>query len=87
MLFRSPVVLQLIFLLSPILYLKSSLGSYAWLAYLNPIYPSISNLRDSLISGRLSLLPAFVFFLVNLLGCYIGLLALRREARILPFLF
>ena len=82
-----PVVLQLVFLLSPILYFKSSLGSYAWLAYLNPIYPVVSLLRDSLIRGSLPILPFTCIFLLNLAGCYFSLYLLRRESSLLPFLF
>lgn len=82
-----PILLQLVFLLSPIIYKKTSLGDYAWLAYLNPIYPFIGLLRDSLISGRTALWPVAILLLVNLSGCYLSLRLLRRESRILPFLF
>jgi lipopolysaccharide transport system permease protein len=82
-----PIVLQLVFLLSPVIYMRSSLGAYAWLAYLNPIYPSISILRDSLLTGHFLIQPSAIFFAVNLVGCYFSLWLLRRETRILPFLF
>jgi lipopolysaccharide transport system permease protein len=82
-----PIVLQLVFLLSPVIYMRSSLGAYAWLAYLNPIYPSISILRDSLLTGHFLIQPSAIFFAVNLVGCYLSLWLLRRETRILPFLF
>lgn len=82
-----PIALQLIFLLSPVIYMRSSLGAYAWLAYLNPIYPSISILRDSLITGHSLIQPSAIFFAVNSVGCYFSLWLLRRETRILPFLF
>jgi len=82
-----PIVLQLVFLLSPVIYMRSSLGAYAWLAYLNPIYPSISILRDSLLTGHSLMQPSAIFFAVNLVGCYLSLWLLRRETRILPFLF
>lgn len=82
-----PVVLQLVFLLSPIIYSKSSLGSFAWLAFLNPIYPPISLLRDALLTGQLAVLPTFTLLLINLLGCYGCLCLLRRQSAILPFLF
>ena len=82
-----PIALQLVFLLSPVIYMRSSLGAYAWLAYLNPIYPSISILRDSLITGHPLIQPTAIFFLVNLAGCYFSLWFLRRETTILPFLF
>lgn len=82
-----PVVLQLTFLLSPILYSRSNLGAYTWIAHFNPIYPPISHLRDSLISGHLDIWPGALLLGVNLIGCYFSLLLLRRETRILPFLF
>jgi lipopolysaccharide transport system permease protein len=82
-----PIALQLVFLLSPVIYMRSSLGAYAWLAYLNPIYPSISILRDSLLTGHSLMQPSAIFFAVNLVGCYLSLWLLRRETRILPFLF
>jgi lipopolysaccharide transport system permease protein len=82
-----PIALQLVFLLSPVIYMRSSLGTYAWLAYLNPIYPSISILRDSLITGHSLIQPSAIFFAVNSVGCYFSLWLLRRETRILPFLF
>jgi lipopolysaccharide transport system permease protein len=81
-----PVILQLVFLLSPIIYKKTSLGDFAWLAYLNPIYPFIGLLRDSLISGYPSLRLGSILLLANLVGCYLSLWLLRRESRILPFL-
>lgn len=82
-----PIALQLVFLLSPVIYMRSNLGAYAWLAYLNPIYPSISILRDSLITGHSLIQPSAIFFGVNSVGCYFSLWLLRRETRILPFLF
>jgi len=82
-----PVALQLVFLLSPILYMKSSLGAYAWLAYLNPIYPVVSLLRDPLITGHLPVVPTAILFLLNLAGCICSLRLLSRESRLLPFLF
>ena len=82
-----PIALQLVFLLSPVIYMRSSLGAYAWLAYLNPIYPSISILRDSLLTGHSLMQPSAIFFAVNLVGCYLSLWLLRRETRILPFLY
>ena len=47
-----PILLQLIFLLSPILYTKNNLGEFGWLAKINIFYQSFSHLRDSLISGE-----------------------------------
>jgi lipopolysaccharide transport system permease protein len=82
-----PIILQLLFLLSPILYLKKSLGQFQWLAKFNPLYQSIGNLRDSVIYGQTDLPTFIVFLAVNITGIYISLALLRRESRILPFLF
>jgi lipopolysaccharide transport system permease protein len=82
-----PIILQLVFLLSPILYFKKSLGQFQWLAKLNPLYNSIGDLRDSILYGHAHALPVIVFLVVNLVGIYFSLVILRRESRILPFLF
>ena len=42
-----PIVLQLVFLLSPILYRKDNLGVMAWTANLNPFYRVLGLLRHS----------------------------------------
>jgi lipopolysaccharide transport system permease protein len=82
-----PIILQLVFLLSPILYLKKSLGQFQWLAKFNLLYQSIGPLRDSILYGQAELSTFFTFLVVNLIGLYVSLVLLRREARILPFLF
>lgn len=82
-----PIILQLVFLLSPILYLKENLGRFKWLANFNPLYQSFSHLRDSIIGGHVAVQPVAIFFIVNLIGGYLSLQLLRRESRVLPFLF
>jgi lipopolysaccharide transport system permease protein len=82
-----PIILQLVFLLSPILYLKKSLGQFQWLAKFNPLYQTIGPLRDSILHGQAELLTVLAFLVVNVLGLFVSLELLRREARILPFLF
>jgi lipopolysaccharide transport system permease protein len=81
-----PIVLQLVFLLSPILYTKSNLGSMQWIATLNPLYNSFAPLRDSIINGHPALHANVIQALVNLFGLYISLLYLRKERKMLPFL-
>ena len=81
-----PIVLQLVFLLSPILYTKSNLGSMQWIAGLNPLYNSFAPLRDSIINGNLASHANAIQFLVNLIGLYLSLAYLRRERAMLPFL-
>jgi lipopolysaccharide transport system permease protein len=81
-----PIVLQLVFLLSPILYTRSNLGSMQWIATLNPLYNSFAPLRDSIINGHPALHANMIQALVNLLGLYVSLLYLRKERKMLPFL-
>jgi lipopolysaccharide transport system permease protein len=82
-----PIVLQLVFLLSPILYVKENLGRFQWLARVNGLYQSFGPLRDAIISGHFAWAPMLVFLAVNVLGLWMSLLLLRRESRLLPFLF
>ena len=49
-----PIVLQLVFLLSPILYRKANLGAMAWTANFNPLYHVLSPVRHSLMVGEVS---------------------------------
>ena len=81
-----PIVLQLVFLLSPILYRKDSLGSMAWTASLNPLYRVLSQLRHSLIYGEVHLSVGMLLFVLNFIGLWVSLYWLNRERRHLPFL-
>lgn len=81
-----PIILQLVFLLSPILYTKANLGSFQWIAVFNPLYQAFSPLRDSLIQGRLAIAPIAAQAIINLLGIYLSLKLLQKERRMLPFL-
>lgn len=81
-----PIVLQLVFLLSPILYMKTNLGSMQWIAALNPLYNSFAPLRDSIINGHPALHANMIQLVTNLLGLYASLVFLRKERKMLPFL-
>jgi len=81
-----PIILQLVFLLSPILYTKSALGSFEWIAKINPLYQAFSPLRDSLIHGNFSITSNLVLGLINFTGIYISLVLLQKERKILPLL-
>jgi lipopolysaccharide transport system permease protein len=81
-----PIVLQLVFLLSPILYMKSNLGSMHWITSLNPLYNSFSPLRDSVIHGNPAVHANLIQLISNLIGLYVSLVFLRKERKILPFL-
>lgn len=81
-----PIVLQLMFLLSPILYQKEALGALSWTADFNPLSRVLSNLRHALIQGELKLDQVFPWLLFNLLGIFLSVLLLERQRRYLPFL-
>lgn len=81
-----PIVLQLVFLLSPILYTKKSLGVYAWIATFNPLYQAFGPLRDAMIHGHFHLVFNLSFLVANLIGLYLSLRLLRRDSKLLPFL-
>jgi lipopolysaccharide transport system permease protein len=81
-----PIILQLVFLLSPILYTKSNLGSFQWIAEFNPLYQAFSPLRDSLIHGHMALAPNLIQTLINILGIIISLKLLQKERKMLPFM-
>ena len=81
-----PIVLQLMFLLSPILYNKEALGSAAWTANINPFYRVLSSLRHSLIQGEPKMNQAIVILIINLAGTMFSVWCLERQRRNLPFL-
>lgn len=81
-----PIVLQLMFLLSPILYKREALGAFGWTADFNPLYRVLSNLRHALITGQLKSEQALLLLLINFLGVMFSILLLERERRHLPFL-
>jgi len=81
-----PIMIQLVFLLSPILYRKESLGSLSWTADLNPFYRVLSNLRHALIQGSLKLDQALLILLVNIVGIIFSVWLLERNRNKLPFL-
>ena len=81
-----PIVLQLVFLLSPILYEKKNLGALAWTATLNPLYRILSPVRHTLISGEVQWGVGFVLLVVNVFGIWIAIRLLSGERRTLPFL-
>ena len=81
-----PIVLQLVFLLSPILYSKNNLGVMAWTANLNPLYRILSPVRHSLMAGEVQWSAGLLLLGLNLLGLWVALYWLNRERPHLPFL-
>ena len=81
-----PIVLQLVFLLSPILYRKDNLGAMAWTANLNPLYRVLSPVRHSLKAGEVQWSAGLLLLGLNLIGLWVALHWLNRERPHLPFL-
>ncbi len=81
-----PILMQVAFLLSPILYTKDSLGKLSWFADLNIFYQYLSSLRDSLINGYIDLSAAILLFFINIIGIFFSLFLLARSRRLLPFM-
>lgn len=81
-----PVALQLIFLLSPILYEKKNLGAMQWTANFNPLYRVLSPVRHSLMTGEVVWSQNALILLVNLAGVWLAIRLINRERPNLPFL-
>jgi lipopolysaccharide transport system permease protein len=81
-----PILLQLVFLLSPILYKKDNLGPLAWTANLNPLYRILSPVRHSLMTGQVHWSSDFLLLGLNVLGIWIAIRLLNRERPNIPFL-
>tara|TARA_B100000700_G_scaffold181361_1_gene200065 strand:- start:5276 stop:6064 length:789 start_codon:yes stop_codon:yes gene_type:complete len=81
-----PIVLQLLFLTSPILYRKESLGSLSWIINFNFIYRILDCLRISIINGTVNYYESIIIFLVNLVGLLFSLHLLNKQSKKLPFL-
>ena len=81
-----PIVLQLVFLISPILYKKESLGSLSWIININFIYQFLDPLRTSIIDGYVNYQNSILLLLVNLIGLIFTIYYLNKETKKLPFL-
>ena len=81
-----PIVLQLVFLLSPILYQKKNLGAMGWTANINPLYRILSPVRHTLMAGEVQWLVCFGLVAINLVGIWLSVKLLNKERPNLPFL-
>ncbi len=79
-----PIILQLLFLVSPILYKREGLGRLGLLADFNPFYQALAPLRNALIDGRLQLGSEVKSLVINGLGVMLAVWALRRLRYRLP---
>ena len=81
-----PIMLQLVFLTSPILYRKESLGSLAWITNINFIYQVLDPLRDSLIEGYINYRGSLILLIFNFVGLFLAIIFLNKDNKKLPFL-
>ncbi len=81
-----PILLQLVFLTSPILYRKESLGSLGWITNLNFIYQILDPLRVSIISGSINYQNSIIILVANFVGLFVTIRFLNYESKRLPFL-
>ncbi len=81
-----PIILQLVFLTSPILYRKESLGSLGWITNFNFIYQFLDPLRVSIISGTINYQNSILLLMFNFTGLFLTIILLNYESKKLPFL-
>ena len=82
-----PIITNLLFLLSPILYPKKNLGSFGFIADFNPIYQVLRLLRNSIIYGQLYLQLGVVVFIGNLLMLFLSIYVYTRmEKKVIFYL-
>jgi len=81
-----PIVLQLVFLTSPILYRKESLGGLNWITNFNFIYQILDPLRTSIIDGFVNYQNSTLIFIFNFIGLFFTIKFLNKESKNLPFL-
>ena len=81
-----PIVLQLVFLTSPILYRKESLGSLGWITNLNFIYQILDPVRISIINGSINYQNSLLLLGFNFIGLFLTIKLLNCESKRLPFL-
>ena len=81
-----PIILQLGFLVTPIIYYKKSLGNLQFLSTANPFYQIISPLRQVLLNGELNIKRDIIVFLINLISLIISFYILRKSRSKINFL-
>ena len=81
-----PIILQLVFLTSPILYRKESLGELAWITNINFIYKILDSLRITILEGYINYQGSILILIFNLIGLVLTIKYLEIESKRLPFL-
>ena len=82
-----PIVTQLIFLMSPILYPEKNLGKLSLLADFNPVYKILALFRDSMIQGRFFVKESLSLLFINFIFFLISLVLLNKYKKRLVFYF
>lgn len=81
-----PMSLQILFLITPILYESNRLGSLGWSVCVNPIYQIIAPIRSSILHRQLPVSPCLFMLLLNCFGVAYFVFLLNRERYDLPYL-
>ena len=82
-----PVITNLLFLLSPILYEKKNLAAFSFTADFNPVFQVLRLLRDSIIYGNSNMKFGFIVFCGNVFFIVISLLIYKRmEKKIIYYI-
>ena len=82
-----PIITNLLFLLSPILYVKKSLGSFGFIADFNPIYQVLKLLRNSIIYGQPYFQLGFIVLIGNLIMLFLSIYVyIRMERKVIFYL-
>ena len=61
-----PVIVQLLFLVSPIMYQKEALRSLQFVTKLNPLFQYLEPLREAFISGKVDTLRTIIDLIISL---------------------
>ena len=81
-----PILMQLIFLLTPILYKKENLSNLGWLADYNIFYVMLSSFRDTIMDGSGLMLKKNILVLVfNFLGMLVTFIIFKKIRKNIPF--
>jgi lipopolysaccharide transport system permease protein len=80
----TPIVLQLLFLLSPILYKRDGLGSLTFLADINPLYRILHSVRSAIIEGNINFAVELATLIVISSGCILLMRLLKSIRYKLP---
>ena len=81
-----PIVLQLSFLITPIIYYKKSLGNLQFLSTSNPFYQIISPLRQVLLTGEIYMIRDLIILFLNILFLIFSWYIIKRYRSDINFL-